>query len=265
MTYQTIELEIRNRIGYLTLNRPDALNALNAALRSDLLDAVDQVNADPDCRCLLLTGAGRGFCAGADLTEAGQYASGDMGDAIAELLDREYNPLIRALAGLDKPVVTAVNGVAAGGGASLALLGDIVIAGRSATFVQVFGPQLGIVPDLGGTWLLPRLVGQARAVGLAMLGDKLSAEQAADWGLIWQCVDDDQLMATAEAIATRLANGPTKGLVLTRRILAQTWSNDLDAQLDLERETQRIACRSEDFMEGVAAFLQKRPPSFSGR
>ena len=244
----------------LTLNRPERLNAFNGALREALAASLKLAAESEACRAVLLTGAGRGFSAGADLSErsvAPGVAPPDLGDA----LEKGFNPLVRALRKLPKPVVCAVNGPAAGVGANLAFACDIVLAAKSATFLQAFA-RLGLVPDGGGTWMLPRLVGDARARALALLAEPIGAEQAAAWGMIWRAVDDDQLMGVAHEIAMRLASGPTHGYGLIKRAFAASSANSLDAQLDLERDLQREAGRSPEFIEGVRAFLEKRPPDF---
>jgi 2-(1,2-epoxy-1,2-dihydrophenyl)acetyl-CoA isomerase len=243
----------------ITLNRPERLNALTVEMAEALLAALDAAAADPQCRAVLLTGAGRGFCAGQDLTAI----AGMPADEIGHLLDH-YNPLIRRIRELEMPVVCAVNGVAAGAGANLALACDIVLAAKSAIFVQAFA-RIGLIPDCGGTWFLPRLVGSARARALALLAEPLTAETAAEWGLIWRVVEDERLAGEAAALAARLASGPTVGLALTKRALEAAATNDLDRQLDVERELQAAAAASPDHGEGVRAFLEKRPPVFTGR
>ncbi|MFN7163438.1 MAG: enoyl-CoA hydratase-related protein [Hyphomonas sp.] len=253
-----------NGVLTITLNRPDALNALNRALMEQFRTALAVAAADPSVRTLIITGAGRGFCAGADLVEQADAPPVSRGQGISDGMTSHFNPLARDLAAFPKPIIAAVNGVAAGGGAGLALACDIVVAARSATFIQVFAPQLGLVPDMGCSWHLPRLVGAARAKGLALLGDKLPAGKAADWGLIWEAVDDQALMPRAAEIAATLAAGPTLGLVRTREVLAAAFDNDLAAQLDLERRTQFELGNSDDFAEGVRAFIQKRRPEFKG-
>lgn len=262
MAWETIVFEANEGVATLTLNRPDRLNSLNARMHEEIAAALDTIESDAGVRALLVTGAGRGFCAGQDLNlrDAGAIADFDAGAA----LERYYNPLIRRLRALAKPIVAAVNGPAAGAGANIAFACDIVLAARSASFLQAFC-RLGLVPDAGGTWFLPRLAGSARAMGMAMLGEPLSAEAAAQWGLIWKVVDDDKLMAEARALAAKLAQGPTAGLGLIKEALNRSLANSLDAQLDVERDLQRVAARSEDFKEGVAAFLEKRPAKFKGR
>jgi 2-(1,2-epoxy-1,2-dihydrophenyl)acetyl-CoA isomerase len=229
----------------------------------DELRAAIAAAAAGGSRCLVLTGAGRAFCAGQDLADRVRGPDDPPPDLGASL-DARYNPLIRALSALEMPVICAVNGIAAGAGANLALAADIVIAARSASFVQSFC-KVGLIPDSGGTWTLPRLVGRARATALMMLGDKVPAEQAEAWGMIWRCVDDDQLMPLVSAMARHLAQQPTQGLALTKRALAASGRNGLDAQLDLERDLQAEAGRTDDYREGVAAFMEKRPPRFEGR
>jgi 2-(1,2-epoxy-1,2-dihydrophenyl)acetyl-CoA isomerase len=244
----------------LTLNRPERMNALNTALQEALGRAVERAAADDECRALLLTGAGKGFCAGADLTDRA-IKPGEKRPDLGEALDKRYNPLIRALRKLPKPVVCAVNGAAAGAGANFALACDIVLAAKSAKFLQAFA-RIGLVPDAGGTWILPRLVGDARARALMMLADPIDAEEAAAWGMIYRAVDDDQLMGVAREIAGRLAAGPAHAYGLMKRAFAASSVNSLDAQLDLERDLQREAGSRDEFVEGVRAFLEKRPANF---
>ena len=240
----------------ITLNRPERLNALTAEMAEALMEALEAAEKDRTCRALLLTGAGRGFCAGQDLTEIAEASAAEIGD----LLDA-YHPVILKLRALPMPVVCAVNGVAAGAGANLALACDIVLAARSASFLQAFA-KIGLIPDCGGTWLLPRLVGEARARALSMLAEPVPAETAAAWGMIWQAVPDDELMPEAEALAARLAGGPTAALGLLKQALEESAVNDLEDQLDLEAELQEEAAENPDFAEGLHAFLEKRPAIF---
>jgi 2-(1,2-epoxy-1,2-dihydrophenyl)acetyl-CoA isomerase len=259
----TVLLDLAEGVATITLNRPDKLNAFNEAMHADLARALDRIEADGAVRAVLLTGAGRAFSAGQDLGDR-VMGEGDAPPDLGDTLDRLYNPLVRRLHQLERPVIAAVNGVAAGAGANLALACDLVLAARSAKFIQAFC-RLGLVPDSGGTYVLPRLVGSARAMGLALLGEPLAAEQAAAWGLIWQVVDDDRLLDEATTLARRLATQPTKGLGLIKRALAASAANTLSEQLDLERDLQRQAGRTEDYREGVRAFLEKRPAVFRGR
>lgn len=263
MSFETITLAIADQVATLTLNRPDRLNAFTSKMHEELRGALEQIRAPGAARCLVVTGAGRGFCAGADLSDRQPSSDGGAPD-LGQSLEKNYNPFILALRALEMPLVAAVNGPCAGAGMSLALACDIVIAARSASFLQAFC-NIGLVPDAGSTYFLPRLAGRARAAGMALLGEKISAETALDWGLIWKVVDDAALMAEAGAVAKKLASGPTKGLALIRQALDKSWSNDLATQLDVERDAQRLAGRTQDFAEGVAAFLQKRPARFQGR
>ena len=263
MTYEQIRFHIADGIARITLNRPERLNSFTAQMHAELRDALAQLADGGDARVLLLTGEGRGFCAGQDLSDravAPDAAPVDLGASI----EQNYRPLVLALRALPLPVVCAVNGVAAGAGANIALACDIVIAARSASFIQAFC-RIGLVPDSGGTFFLPRLVGNARAMGLALLGDKLAAEDAAAWGLIWKCVDDAELATTVDALLAQLAHAPTGGLAAIKRALHASAGNTLEQQLDLERDLQRALGNSADYREGVAAFLDKRPPRFTGR
>ena len=262
MSYTAIQYSVADGVARLTLCRPDRLNSFNAQMHEEVRDALARVAVD-GARVLVLTGAGRGFCAGQDLGDRTVAPGGGRAD-LGESLERNYRPLVLALRALPMPVIAAVNGVAAGAGASIALACDLVIAARSASFIQSFC-RLGLIPDSGATWFLPRLVGTARAIGLAMLGDKIAAEQAADWGLIWQCVDDAEFAAAVDVLAARLAAAPTLGLVRTRQAMHGAWQRTLEAQLDVEREFQRELGWTADYVEGVAAFLEKREPRFSGR
>ncbi|PDT76029.1 2-(1,2-epoxy-1,2-dihydrophenyl)acetyl-CoA isomerase PaaG [Bradyrhizobium sp. C9] len=252
------------RAGYrvLTLNRPDRLNSFNADLHTALMTALIAAEQDKSCRVLILTGAGRGFCAGQDLSD-GVFTPGETPDLSAPI-EKFYNPLVRKLRSIPMPVVCAVNGVAAGAGANVALACDVVIAARSAKFIQAFA-KLGLVPDSGGTWFLPRLVGAARARALTMLAEPVSAERAETWGMIWRVVEDSDLMTEAHALAAALATQPTDGLALIKQALDASETNTLDAQLTLERDLQGRAGRSADYAEGVTAFLAKRTPRFVGR
>ena len=244
----------------LTLNRPERLNALNAAMTQALSAAIGRAAADPDCRAVLITGAGRGFCAGADLVDRAIAPGGARPD-LGQTLDKGLNPLIRAIRGLPKPVVCAVNGPAAGAGANLALACDIVLAAKSAQFLQAFA-RIGLIPDAGGTFVVPRLVGEARARALMMLAEPIGAEEAQASGMIYRAVNDDDLMGRAREIAQRLAAGATHALGLIKRALAASPGNSLDAQLDLERDLQREAGKGDEFVEGVRAFLDKSPADF---
>jgi 2-(1,2-epoxy-1,2-dihydrophenyl)acetyl-CoA isomerase len=262
MASDTILFERTDGIARITLNRPDKLNSFNVEMHEALRDALADVRADKSLRVLVLTGAGRGFCAGQDLSDRAVAPGGDAVDLGASI-DKYYGPLVLALRRLPMPVICAVNGVAAGAGANLPLACDIVLAARSASFVEVFC-KLGLIPDTGGTYFLPRLLGSARATALAMLGDKLSAEQAAAWGLIWQCVADDQLAAETDKLARHFAQAPTLGLARTKQALQASGLNTLEAQLDLERDFMRELGHSADYREGVAAFMAKRAPRFVG-
>jgi 2-(1,2-epoxy-1,2-dihydrophenyl)acetyl-CoA isomerase len=262
MSYETILFEMDGGIARLTLNRPDKLNSFNTQMHAEVRQALSSIPAS-GARVLVLTGAGRGFCAGQDLGDRA-VSPGSQGVDLGESLENRYNPLVLTLHNLAMPVIAAVNGVAAGAGANIALACDIVIAARSANFVQAFS-KLGLIPDSGGTWFLPRLVGDARAMGLTLLGNKLPAEQAAAWGMIWQCVEDAELAATVDAMARQFAAAPTRGLAATKAALKRSWQNSFKQQLDVERDVQRELGRSSDYAEGVAAFTEKRSPRFTGR
>ncbi len=262
MPYQNILFEIDGGIARLTLNRPDKLNSFTVAMHLEVRAALEQVKADPSVRVLVLTGAGRGFCAGQDLGDRAVEPGSARVD-LGESVEKYYAPLVLALRNLPVPVICAVNGVAAGAGANLALAADIVIATRSASFVEAFC-RLGLIPDTGGTYFLPRLIGTARAMGLAMLGEKLTAERAESWGLIWQCIDDDQFAAATQRLAQHFASAPTKGLARTKQALYASPANTLEQQLDLERDYMRELGRTDDYREGVQAFTEKRAPQFKG-
>ncbi len=261
MNYETILLEIANGAARLTLNRPDRLNSFTVQMHDEVSRALEAVSRS-DARVLVLTGAGRGFCAGQDLSDRAVAPGGD-GVDLGESLEKRYNPLIRRLTSLDMPVVCAVNGVAAGAGANIALACDIVIAAKSAKFIQSFA-NIGLIPDSGGTWTLPRLAGQARAMGLTLTGEPLTAERAEAWGVIWKCVDDDKLVAEVDALAAKFASAPTKGLAATKKLIRDAAARTFDDQLDVERDAQRTLGRTSDYKEGVAAFMEKRQPKFTG-
>jgi len=259
MVYETIHLEIANGIARLTLNRPERLNSFTVQMHEEVADALGNLG---EARTLILTGAGRGFCAGQDLGDRA-VAPGQAVD-LGESVEKRYNPLIRTLAALPMPVIARVNGVAAGAGANIALACDIVVAARSAKFIQSFA-AIGLIPDSGGTWVLPRLVGQARALGLALTGEPLSAEKAEAWGLIWKAVDDDRLDEEVDALAARFAAGPTLGLARIKKMIRESWGQSLDSELDRQRDAMRELGFTRDYHEGVAAFMEKRKPTFTGK
>ncbi|MEP7244690.1 MAG: 2-(1,2-epoxy-1,2-dihydrophenyl)acetyl-CoA isomerase PaaG [Gammaproteobacteria bacterium] len=263
MAYETILFEVTAGVARLTLNRPDRLNSFNVQMHGEVKQALEHVRDSEECRVLVLTGAGRGFCAGQDLGDRAVAPGGAKTD-LGESIELRYKPLVLALRNLPKPVIAAVNGVAAGAGANIALACDLVVATKSASFIQSFS-KLGLVPDSGGTWSLPRLVGTARAMGLAFLGEKLGAEQAAQWGLIWRCVEDAEFAAAVDQLAIQLAAAPTRGLARTKEAIYSAGGRSLEQQLDVERDYQRELGQSADYAEGVAAFTQKRPPCFTGR
>ena len=259
MAYETIEFKVEAGIARLTLNRPDRLNSFTVQMHEEVADALANL---ANARTLVLTGAGRGFCAGQDLNDRA-VAPGESVD-LGESVEKRYNPLIRRLASLPMPVIARVNGVAAGAGANIALACDIVIAAKSAKFIQSFA-AIGLIPDSGGTWALPRLVGQARALGLALTGEPLPADKAAEWGLIWRAVEEDQLDAEVDALAQRFASGPTRGLTKIKAMIRESWGQSLDAELDRQRDAMRELGYSDDYREGVAAFMEKRQPNFTGK
>jgi 2-(1,2-epoxy-1,2-dihydrophenyl)acetyl-CoA isomerase len=256
----TILLTDDNGIARITLNRPDRLNSFTAAMHGELRDALD--TAAKSARVIVITGAGRGFCAGQDLNDRA-VAPGQAVD-LGETVETSWNPLVRRLASLPQPVIARVNGVAAGAGANIALACDLVVAGRSAKFIQSFA-NLGLIPDSGGSWHLPRLVGQARALGLALTAEPLPAEKAAEWGLIWKCVEDDALDGQVDELASRLASLPPLGLAAIKQLIRSSGERTLDQELDLQRDEMRRLGFTEDYREGVAAFLEKRPAVYQGR
>jgi len=263
MAFETILFSAGDGVARLTLNRPDRLNAFTVKMHEEIAAALDAVEADRSLRVLLITGAGRGFCAGQDLADRAVAPGGGPVD-LGESVEKRYNPLIRRLTSLPMPVIAAVNGVAAGAGASLAFACDIVIAAKSAKFIMSFA-NIGLVPDSGSSWALPRLAGQARALGLALTGDPLPAETAAAWGLIWKCVDDAQYNEAMDQLVAKFAAAPTRGLAETKALIRGAHSRTLGEQLDLERDQMRMLGRSDDYREGVDAFMAKRAPSFKGR
>ena len=260
MDYETIEFKLNGGVARLTLNRPDRLNSFTARMHEELRSALAEA---AEARVIVLTGAGRGFCAGQDLNER-SVAADDKPADLGATVEAGWNPLIATLSSMPQPVIARINGVAAGAGANIALACDIVVAARSAKFIQSFS-AIGLIPDSGGSWILPRLVGQARAMGLALTGEPLPAEKAEQWGLIWKCVDDDQLDAEVDVLAAKLASLPPLGLAAIKSIIRSTWGRTLDQELELQRDEMRRLGFTEDYAEGVAAFLQKRTPNFVGR
>nr|WP_314445212.1 2-(1,2-epoxy-1,2-dihydrophenyl)acetyl-CoA isomerase PaaG [uncultured Sphingomonas sp.] len=259
MSEPTILFSEAAGVARITLNRPDRLNSFTAAMHAELQEALDRAASS---RVIVLTGAGRGFCAGQDLNDRA-VAPGEAVD-LGETVEQSWNPLVRRLAGLSQPVIARVNGVAAGAGANIALACDLVVAGRSAKFIQSFA-NLGLIPDSGGSWHLPRLVGQARALGLALTAEPLPADKAAEWGLIWKCVDDDALDHEVDALAARLASLPPLGLAAIKQLIRTSGERSLDQELDLQSDEMRRLGFTEDYREGVAAFLEKRPAVYNGR
>jgi 2-(1,2-epoxy-1,2-dihydrophenyl)acetyl-CoA isomerase len=266
MSESTVLLETRGPVALVTLNRPKALNSFTRAMHHDLWAALDRIEADHAIRAAVITGAGRGFCAGADLGEFDFAPGPDLVERAnpGPVIDKAFNPTVRRLMALRVPTIAAVNGVAAGAGASLAMTCDLAVAAHDAAFIQAFS-RIGLIPDAGGTWFLVKKLGLARAMGCAMLGDKLSAQDAKDWGMIWDVAPQGQdCVEAAMTVAQRLATLPTRALVATRQAMRAAASNDLDAQLELERDTQSALGRTHDYIEGVTAFLQKRPAQFKG-
>jgi 2-(1,2-epoxy-1,2-dihydrophenyl)acetyl-CoA isomerase len=259
MAYETVDFKLDGAVARITLNRPDRLNSFNVQMHEELQDALASLGK---ARVVVLSGAGRGFCAGQDLNERA-VAPGQAVD-IGETVENYWNPLVRTLTSLPQPIIARVNGVAAGAGANIALACDIVVAAKSAKFIQSFS-AIGLIPDSGGTWILPRLVGQARALGLALTGDPLPADKAADWGLIWKAVEDDALDTEVDAIAGKLASLPPLGLAAIKDMIRTSWQYSLGEELDRQRDTMRRLGFTEDYREGVAAFLEKRPARFKGK
>jgi 2-(1,2-epoxy-1,2-dihydrophenyl)acetyl-CoA isomerase len=256
----TILFQQENGVGFITLNRPEKFNSFNREMAFALHEALDKCNNDDSIRCIYITGAGKAFCAGQDLAEA----MDPKGPELEQIVREHYNPIITRLRSIEKPIVAAVNGVAAGAGANIALACDIVVATKSASFIQAFS-KIALIPDSAGTYFLPRLIGMQRASALMMLGDKVSADDAMQMGMIYKSLADETFENDAKAIAATLAQMPTKGLGLTKRLLNESFNNTLDQQLDREKELQVEAGSSEDFQEGVNAFLEKRKPIFKGK
>jgi 2-(1,2-epoxy-1,2-dihydrophenyl)acetyl-CoA isomerase len=259
MTYETIDFKLDGPVARITLNRPEVLNSFNAAMHEELRDALRSLG---DSRVLILTGAGRAFCAGQDLND--RAVASEHPVDLGVTVETSWNPLVRTLAGLPQPVIARVNGVAAGAGANIALACDLVVAAKSAKFIQSFS-AIGLIPDSGGTWVLPRLIGQARALGLALTGEPLLAEKAADWGMIWKAVEDDSLDSEVDALAAKLAALPPLGLAAIKEMIRTSWGQSLDEELIRQRDSMRRLGFTADYREGITAFLEKRPAKFEGR
>ncbi len=262
MNFSTIQYQINKGVALLTLDRPASLNSFNTQMHDEVRQAMKDARNNNEVRCLVITGTGRGFCAGQDLSDRSVKVTDEAPD-LGESVEKNYNPLIRNIMTMEKPVLCAVNGVAAGAGASIALACDIVLAAKSAKFIQAFC-KIGLVPDSGGTFNLVRALGLPRAKGLALLGDKLSAEQAQNWGMIWQCVEDDKLMDETLTIAEHLATQPTKGLAMIKKLLNESFSTPLHQQLESEKYAMQTLGKTKDYREGVTAFMEKRQPNFTG-
>ena len=264
MTYSLIQFDVRDGVARLTLNRPDKMNSFNAEMHAEIRHALDGIQTNPTVRVLVLTGAGRGFCAGQDLADAEvRFTPGDTPPDLGDVVERHYKPLVMRLSQLRVPTIAAVNGIAAGAGASMALACDMVLATQSAAFVLPFA-NIGLIPDTGCSWHLPQRIGQARAMGLALTGKKLSAQQAAEWGMIWEAVEDAAFASTVDTLAAKLATMPTKALVRTRQAMQTAHSHTFDAHLSFEGMLMRELGKSADYVEGVSAFLEKRAPKFTG-
>lgn len=268
MNYETLNVELQDGLMTITLNRPEVLNAMNPQMLADLTDVTTKAKEDDSIRAVLMTGSGRAFCAGADLgqvnTDQDREKREDQGNRSEDAMIRFFNPTVENIVTMNKPVIAAVNGVTAGGGMGLALAADLIFAAESAYFVQVFVPQLGIVPDTGSTWTLPRAVGRARALGMMLTGEKISAKQAEEWGMIWKCVADEQLQEVAFGAAKKLAKMPTYGIGLTKEAVRNSSHNSVAEQLSEEARLNKLGCSSSDFAVGAKAFMEKQPPIFSG-
>ena len=268
MTYKYLEFVVEEGLATITLNRPKRLNALSAGMIDELYEAVTHVATDSDIKAVLITGAGKGFCSGADISAAPDKSAEyllQQGERAYDAMIRRYNPIIQTIHDMGKPVIAAVNGVTAGYGNSIALACDVVFAAESASFIQVFVPNLGIVPDGGSTWLLPRIITVPRAMGMFLSGDKIKAKQAEEWGMIWKCVPDEELMEEAQSFANKLAKGPSLGIRSFKNAMNQSHENSLQRQLQLEANLQKVCCGSVDFAEGCLAFGEKRKSEFIGR